>query len=61
MASTYDNLNRPQTTQDPGPGSKTITLTYDKVSQRSAMDVPDVGRVTYTHDPARQLTRLKNG
>ncbi|MBL8820714.1 MAG: RHS repeat protein, partial [Planctomyces sp.] len=44
---TYDNLNRPQTTQDPGPGSRTITLTYDKVSQRSAMDVPDVGRVTY--------------
>ncbi|MEI7701438.1 MAG: hypothetical protein WCK86_16685 [Planctomycetia bacterium] len=25
------------------------------------MNVPDVGRVTCTHDPARQLTKLKNG
>ena len=56
---TYDNLNRPQETKEPN--NKIITLTYDKVSQRSTMAVPDVGRVTYTHDPARQLTKLKNG
>ena len=49
-------------TRDKGSGAIHCTaLTYDKVSQRSTMDVPDVGRVTYTHDPARQLTKLKNG
>ena len=49
-------------TRDKGSGAIHCTaLTYDKVNQRSTMNVPDVGRVTYTHDPARQLTKLKNG